>query len=201
MRLRGTIILLASTALGSAPAAVCAQALDSAASVTAATLPLPAELRAAATVVRLSHAGRPDTLRAGSNPMVCFADAPTDTLLDVRCYHQSFVPLIYESRRLHQSGLPDSAVEARMSEEIRSGTLPAPSGGTAGYRVLGPIRGYDPVTGQLGPSLDRWQSIHIPFATTETLGIGTSEHGTEPFMMASGTWWAHVMVMEQPLRY
>lgn len=64
--------------------------------------------------------GRPDTLRTGSNPVVCFADNPADSLVDVRCYHAAFVPLIYAARRLGGATLEDSALDRRMREEIRA---------------------------------------------------------------------------------
>ena len=63
----------------------------------------PLELRPGATVVSLGVDGKPDTLRRGTNSMVCFADAPGDTLFDVRCYHASFIPLIYRARALTAS--------------------------------------------------------------------------------------------------
>jgi hypothetical protein len=176
-----------------------ASAQDQASAIALATLPLPLTFRDAATVVRL-RMGRPDTLRAGTNPMVCFADNPTDSLIDVRCYHTTLVPLIYAARRLGGPSLEDSTLDRRMREEIRAGRLTAP-GPTAGYRILGPARGYDPVSNTVGPELDRWQSLHIPFATASTLGLGESERGTDPYLMSGGTWWAHIMIMEQPLRY
>lgn len=178
-----------------------AQAPDSAATLAMATLPLPPQLRGGASVVQLGPHGHPNTLRAGTNPMVCFADNPADTLLDVRCYHAAFVPLIYAARRLGRTSLADSTLNARILEEIQAGRLTLPSHPTAGYRVLGPMRSYNPTTRELGPDIDRWQSLHMPFATTGTVGISNEEHGAEPFMMAEGTWWAHVMIMQAPLRY
>lgn len=65
------------------------QGQDAGSAVAAAVLPLPPELQAGATVVRLTRDGEVDTLRAGSNPMVCFADNPSDTLLDVRFMRRS----------------------------------------------------------------------------------------------------------------
>lgn len=176
-------------------------AQDPAPAVAAAVLPLPEPLRPGATVVRLSRDGQVDTLRTGSNPMVCFADNPSDTLLDVRCYHSTFVPMIYAARRLGPSTRNADAMDGRIRAEIAAGRLVVPPSPTAGYRVLGPLRGYDPATGTLSSAMDRWQSIHAPFATLASMGVGDVPHGIEPYMMASGTWWAHVMIMQAPLRY
>src|SRR5690348_5810149 len=94
--IRPILLAVLASALGANPQPSHAQ--DSAAVVALATLPLPLPLRAAATVVRI-RAGRPDTVRAGTNAQVCFADDPADTLVDVRCYHSAFVPLIYAARQ------------------------------------------------------------------------------------------------------
>jgi hypothetical protein len=167
--------------------------------VATAILPLPPALREGATVVRLRRGGVPDTIRAGTNPMVCFADTPADTLLDVRCYHSVFVPMIYVARAL--AGVDDSTLDRTIRQDIEAGRLQLPPFPTAGYRVLGPIRGYNTAANELGPEFDRWQSIHMPFATTSGVGMVPTEIGTEPFMMSAGTWWSHVMIVQAPLRY
>ena len=46
--------------------------------IAGALLPLPEQLRAHATVVRLDGSFRPEVLRKGTNGMVCIADAPND---------------------------------------------------------------------------------------------------------------------------
>jgi hypothetical protein len=194
-------LLVAGLALGAGAGRAHGQIPDTAYAVVTATLPLPSDLQLGATVGRFSPGGTLDTLRRGTNPMVCFADIPTDTILDVRCYHSSFVPLIYRARELYRSGLTDSAVDARMAAELRNGTLPLPAFPTTGYRVYGPLRDFNAVTHEMGPGLDRWQSIHMPFATRAALGVTDVEHGTDIYMMAEGSWWAHLMIMQKPLRY
>lgn len=34
-----------------------------------------------------------------------------------------------------------------------------------------------------------------------SMGLSTTEDGIHPYVMASGTYWAHVMIMQRPLRY
>ena len=167
----------------------------------AAVLPLPAALRAGAGVVRLDRGGRPEEWRASRNGMVCLADQPGDSLFDVRCYRASFIPLLYRARQLAAAGTPDSVFDATMDREIRGGKLRLPDGPTAGYRMLGPIAGFDWATIAAGDAIDAWQSIHFPYRTAEQLGLPTVEDGTHPYVMSSGTWWSHVMIMERPLRY
>ena len=167
----------------------------------AAVLPLPATMRSGAAVMTIARDGTLRPLRAGTNGMICLADTPADSLFDVRCYHQSFMPLVTRRRVLARLGTADAEVTRQIDTEVRDGTLKLPAGPTAGYRMLGPIRGFDASTTTADTAIDRWQSVHMPYATAESVGLSEAEGGTEPYMMSAGTWWAHVMIMEHPLRY
>ena len=46
--------------------------------------------------------------------------------------------------------------------------------------------------------MTRWQSIHIPNATAEDLGLVVDQKDLMPFVMASGTLWSHVMINTPP---
>jgi hypothetical protein len=85
--------------------------------------------------------------------------------------------------------------------EIRSGRLPITKEPTAGYRKYGPVAGYDPAQNAVSDRIDAWQSIHMPHRTAASMGLSTTEDGIHPYVMASGTYWAHVMIMQRPLRY
>ena len=90
-----------------------------------------------------------------------------------------------------------------MADEIRQGTLHAPPHATAGYRLLGAAATYDPETGVATKGMRFWQSIHMPFRTAHELGLpneselSNERKATMPFVMASGTWWAHVMIVHE----
>lgn len=178
-----------------------AQAPSRAQQIAAAVLPLPAALRDDAGVVWLDTRGRPQEWRASRNGMICLADQPGDSLFDVRCYQASFIPLVYRARQLAAAGTPDSLFDATMDRAIQGGELHLPDGPTAGYRMLGPVSGFDWATGVADDTIDAWQSIHFPYRTAGQLGLPTDEDGIHPFVMSSGTWWSHVMIMERPLRY
>jgi hypothetical protein len=160
-----------SVALAQAPTPTRAQ------QIAAAVLPLPAALRSGAGVVWLDSRGRPEEWRASHNGMVCLAD------------------------QLGAAGTPDSLFDATMDREIHGGKLHVPDGPTAGYRMLGPVSGFDWATAVAGDTIDAWQSIHFPYRTAGQLGLPTEQDGIHPFVMSSGTWWSHVMIMERPLRY
>ena len=193
--------LMACAAALASNGAARAQAPTRAQQIAAAVLPLPAPLRAGAGVVRLDRRGNPQEWRPSRNGMVCLADEPGDSLFDVRCYHRSFIPLLYRARQLGAAGTPDSVFDATMDREIHDGKLHLPAGPTAGYRMLGPVSGFDWATATASDTIDAWQSIHFPYRAAEDLGLPTAEDGIHPYVMSSGTWWSHVMIMERVLRY
>jgi hypothetical protein len=189
------------SALGLDPAAAVAQAPPGPAQLAAAVLPLPAELRSGAGVVTVDRQGQPHIWRASANGMVCLADTPGDSLFDVRCYQASFIPLIYRVRQLIAQGVADSAFDATIDAEIRSGKLVIAREPTAGYRMLGPIAGFDSAHASVSDTIDAWQSVHMPYRTASSVGLPTTEDGTHPYVMAAGTYWAHFLIMQRPLRY
>ena len=91
--------------------------------------------------------GQPHVWRASANGLVCLADAPGDSTFDVRCYQTSFIPLIYRIRQLAAQDVSDSVLDRTIDAEIRSGRLRLPTEPTAGYRMYGPISGYDATRG------------------------------------------------------
>jgi hypothetical protein len=163
--------------------------------VAGAVLPLPAPLRGGATVVRLDASFQPEVLRNGSNGMVCIADRPNDDAFDVRCYRDTFIPVVY---RAFQLGYQVSG--EKVGAEIKAGRLQVPSEPTAGYRCLGPIAGFDAVRQSVDSRIECWQSIHFPFRTAAELGlpdeadVPEAQQRTTPYVMSSGNYWAHVMI-------
>ena len=164
--------------------------------IAAAVLPLPDALRAQATVVGYAADFELITLRAGTNGIVCTATRPGDKDFDVRCYQESFMPIVRRLRELHRQGLPAKEVSRVVDSEIQSKKLPLPAGPAAGYRMLGPISAYSAATNSVGPEIESWQSIHFPYKTAAEIGL--PEEGkvpnTFPYVMGSGTFWSHVMI-------
>jgi hypothetical protein len=165
--------------------------------IAAAILPLPMSMQAGAGVRGYSPAMKMVTLRAGTNSMMCTADRPGDDLFDVRCYDRAFLAVIDQRRALAAGGLDSATVERRFADQVRTGAIRLPDHPVAGYRMLGPIAGYDPRTGAVTAAIEKWQSIHFPYRTAAELGLPIDPEGTMPFVMASGTWWAHVMIVHK----
>jgi hypothetical protein len=164
-------------------------------SIAAAVLPLPEQLRAGASVVRLDSSLRPEVLRKGTNGMVCIADAPNDDQFDVRCYRDTFILVVF---RAFQLGYRVSG--EKVGAEIKAGKLKLSDEPTAGYRCLGPIAGYESSRNTINSQVECWQSIHFPFRTAAALGlpdeadVPESQQRNTPYVMSSGTYWAHVML-------
>lgn len=191
MPVRFLLLLAAAPALAQAPVPPAAD------QIAAAVLPLPEALRAGAGVRGYNERLELVVLRETANGMVCTGDRPGDDQFDVRCYEAAFLTAIDRRRELGaQAGL--SAFDERFEQEIREGRLTLPAHPTAGYRMLGPIAAYDAGTRTWSHEIDRWQSVHFPYRTAAELGLPEEREGTMPFVMASGTWWSHVMIVHTP---
>ena len=163
--------------------------------VVAAVIPLPTQLRAGATVVRLNSSFEPEVLHKGTNGMVCIADAPNDDRFDVRCYRDTFIPVVY---RAFQLGYRVSG--EKVGAEVQAGKLQVSREPTAGYRCLGPAAGYDASRNSVDARVECWQSIHFPFRTAAEVGfpdeadVPEGQQRSTPYVMSSGTYWSHVMI-------
>jgi len=164
--------------------------------IAAAVLPLPPSMRERAEVLGYAPDLSLITLRGGSNGIVCTATRPGDSNFDVRCYHESFLPVVQRMRLLYSEKKDPAEVYRIVEEEIRAHKLRLPDHPTAGYRMLGPISGYDASTNTVSKQIESWQSVHFPYKTAAEIGL--PEEGevprTIPYVMASGTFWSHVMI-------
>ena len=171
-----------------------------------AVLPLPEQLRDGATVMRMDSTHRPVVVRQGSNGMVCMRVVPGEAAWDARCYEATIARLIFRAGELAMSGLTIDSLGPRIQAEARAGTLTLPTQPVAAYRALGPERAYVAATGAVTAEMEIWQSLHVPFATAEAMGlpdestISGTERDRVPYVVSSGTWWAHVMIGHQTAR-
>lgn len=193
-------------ALGLSTTFSVAQETDAAAALTttdqafyAALLPLPLDMRPGAGIIRWSDEGTYEQVRKSTNGFSCGLDNPSDEVFDVRCYADTMLRVIARWRALRNQHDTFEDANEQFQREIDEGSLTFPMGPTAGYRMLGPISALALETGIVGPEIEEWQSIHFPFRTSEELGLTEQEETRQgdlmPFVMASGTWWSHVMIM------
>ena len=177
-----------------------AQTPSPSAQIAAALLPLPGSLRPGAGVVVHDTGGQPRELRPSANGMVCFGDEPRDSIFDVECYPRSLIPLTYRMRQLAAADMPESVLDQTIEAEVRSGKLELPTGPVASYHMWGPLSGYDWSTNTVTDTIAVWHMLHMPYGTAAAMGLPTNEDGSHPYVMASGTYFAHVMIMQHPVR-
>lgn len=196
--MRATVVLALLSVLGEV-GVLPAQAEPSSRAVAASVLPLPETLRAEAGVRVVAPSGV-SILRPSANGLMCTADRPGDDVFDVRCYHTEWLAVMDYVRLLRQQGVHDSTLAARLKDAERQGVIRFPDSPTAGYRMLGPISAFDSTTTTAGEAINGWQSVHFPFRTATELGLPSMPEGVMPYVMESGTWWSHVMIVHRPVR-
>ena len=168
---------------------------DSAQQLAALPLPLPDSLRAGATLVGVDANKQRVTLRGGSNGVVCTIWVPGEDSFDVRCYQQSFMPVIDARWKHSVAGASYRVMQHDLDSAIAAKAIVLPDHPTAGYRMLGPARAFDAKRGRVTNEIEQWESIHIPYHTGVEMGLPSEEQGGSLFVMSPGTYWAHVMIM------
>jgi hypothetical protein len=173
-------LLLGGTFAAPGITALHAQDAGIAATIAVAVEPLPAALRAGAGVERLDRAARPHTLRPSRNGLVCLTyDRGEASVIFAECHHTSYLPVVYRMKQLAAAGVAESLADATIESEIRSGQLTLPAAPTLSY-----------VTGG--------QLLHLPHATAESIGVVTEDDGIHTWLMAPGTYYAHLMISLSP---
>ena len=133
--------------------------------------------------------------------MVCIANRPGSDRLDVRCYQEDFIGVVYRAFQLSAEGIRGDKQYDQIEAEIKAGKLSLPSHPTAGYRCAGPAKAYNVSTNTATDEIYCWESVHFPFRTARELGLMDESEIPEnmqrrlPFVMSSGRYWSHVMIM------
>ncbi|HMU61162.1 MAG TPA: hypothetical protein PKA66_05215 [Gemmatimonadales bacterium] len=188
-------LLLSSLVLLSAASPAAAQNPTVAWQIAAAVLPLPDSMRAGAEVLGYKTAGGPLVqLRAGTNPMICLADDPTDDRFAAHCYHKSLEAFMRRGRELRAAGITKrSAVDSARLAEVNAGTITMPAGGAALYSLYADSLNFDPMAGRPKQS-SMLVSFYLPYATQESTGISVMPLTDQPWLMYPGKPWAHLMI-------
>lgn len=186
----GAVAALASQGQAQAPSP--GSTLSVAAQITAAVLPLPAEMRAGATVLGYNNAPTLSVLRKGANGMTCLAPHPKATRFHVACYHDSMEPFMLRGRQLRAQGTQEDSVDVIRFAEVKAGTIVMPKLPASLYSLTGPAGSFDPAMGQAATAR-RLFVVYVPFATAESTGLSTAPKASEPWLMLPGTPKAHIM--------
>lgn len=160
--------------------------------VAAATLPLPAEFRAHATVLgyRSGTAGLV-ALRRGAGAFTCIAHNPAADRFHVACYHRSLEPFMARGRELRAQGVGDEQVDSTRNAEVQSGRLRMPTV-AALYSLTG--GSYDAAS-NTAPGARPLLVIYTPGATPESTGLSATPSEGTPWLMFPGRPNAHVMLV------
>lgn len=181
--------------LAAAPSVGCAQSVPPVAEqLAAAVLPLPADMRAGATIMGYKTGGKLEVLRQGGNGMICLALYVTRPDFHVACYHEGLEPFMARGRSLRDEGVTGNRVDEVRFKEIADGKLKMPAQG-AMYTLTGKKEGWDPKTGQAS-GVTPLGVIYVPFATAASIGVTDKpQAGGTPWLMLPGTPKAHIMVV------
>jgi hypothetical protein len=158
--------------------------------IAAAVLPLPADLRAGATVMGYAPDGRFVRLREGAGAMTCLASNPKMDRFHVACYHKSLEPFMARGRELRAQGVTGEQVDTVRFREARSGKLKLPKEPALLYSLTG--GSFDPATGAAMGARPLFV-IYVPFATAESTGLSAVPARGAPWIMGAGTPKAHIM--------
>ena len=156
--------------------------------VVQATLPLPADLRDGAGVIRYDDSGNREVLRAGTNMMEC--QVRDENTGFTRCYHKNLGAESDMRARLSAEGKTVEEISAAINEARTDGTLmPAPFGSLA-YRLY-----------EEEDRLKLLWVMRLPNAMSTDLGMSVASQRDPslegeglPWMMREGTPGAHLMI-------
>ena len=156
--------------------------------ITQATLPLPDDLRAGATVYTYDSTGARKVLRQGTNALECTPKSPTDGF--TWCYNTVSGPRRDLQARLRAEKKSDKEIQEAVEAATKAGTIKPTPFGTMSYRLYG--------------KKDRIQLLwvlSVPGATPESIGVSEGSQRDEalkgqgvPWLMLPGTPGAHVMI-------
>lgn len=161
--------------------------------IAAAVLPLPADLRAGATVMGYREAGKLVVLREGTNSMNCLALYVTRPDFHVACYHKSLEPFMARGRELRAGGVTGAQVDSVRFKEVREKKLPMPAMGAL-YTITAKKENFDPATNHVKDG-GLLAVVYVPGATPESTGITAAPRADGPWLMFPGTLKAHIMMV------
>ncbi len=160
--------------------------------IAAAVLPLPADLRANATVMGYREANRLVVLRRGTNGMTCLALYVVRGNFHVACYSDSLEPFMARGRELREQGVDAQQVDTLRFAEVASGRLRMPAMGTL-YSLSAPKENFNPQTNTLTGAAPL-TVVYVPNATPASIGISAVPTAHGPWIMFPGTPKAHIMI-------
>ena len=149
-----------------------------------AVLAAPANLRAAATVIKWKPDFTYDTLRKGTNKIVCYdrSGFPLQRPFSIECTSLGNLERVAQNLKAEATG-DKAKSEAMLDAEEKAGTRVKPEFGSVFYHLQGADQEH----------ATTHMTIAGPFATTKTLGLPETGASGGVWIMNAGTSTAHLM--------
>jgi hypothetical protein len=159
-----------------------AQAQDDA--IAKALLAAPANLREGATVIKWKADFTYDTLKKGTNRLVCYdrTGLPEQQPFSIECTSIGNLDRVAQSLKF-ESGGDKVKTQALVDAAEKDGTRVKPEYGSVWYHMLGPDQEH----------ARQHMTIALPGATTQSTGIPDKRREDGVWLMNAGTSTAHVM--------
>jgi hypothetical protein len=146
---------------------------------------LSPNLRADATVIKWKSDFTYDTLKQGTNGLVCFdrSGFPLQQPFSIECTAEANLPRVAQNLKAEATG-DRAKSEAMLNAMEKDGTRAKPKYGSVWYHLAGPSRE------QARPHM----SIAMPGATAQSTGLPDKRTMDGIWIMNAGTSTAHIMV-------
>jgi hypothetical protein len=144
----------------------------------------PANLRAAATVIKWKSNFTYDTLRKGTNRLVCYdrSGFPEQQPFSVECTSIANLDRVAQNLKFEAAG-DKTKSQAMVDAAEKAGTRMKPEYGSVWYHAMGPDKDHARMH----------VTIALPGATTQSVGLPDNNKTGTVWLMDAGTSAAHIM--------
>jgi len=164
--------------------------------IAAAVSPLPDALQKGAKVVGYGADGKLTTLRSGTNEMICMTDNPAGKRFHVACYHKSLDPFMSRGRDLRAQKMSEDGIDSVRLRDVKAGRLRMPSRPAVLYQYFASRDSIDSASGAVNGAQYLYV-VYTPYATFKSTGISEVPVAGGPWIMFSGSPFAHLMISPQ----
>lgn len=156
--------------------------------VETALLAAPAGLREGATVIKWKADFTYDTVKKGTNTLVCYdrSGASLQQAFAVECTNVGNLPRVAQNMKF-ESGGDRAKTQAMLDAAEKDGTRVKPEFGSVFYNQSGPDREH----------MRSHTTVAVPGATAQTLGLPDNNRAGGAWIMNAGTTTAHLMIPGQ----
>ncbi len=144
----------------------------------------PANMRDGATVIKWKPDFTYDTLRKGTNRLVCYdrSGFPEQMPLSIECTSIANLDRVAQNLKFESVG-DKVKTQALLDAAEKDGTRVKPEYGSVWYHVLGPDKDHARIH----------MTIAVPGATTQSTGLPDNNKAGTVWIMSAGTSTAHLM--------